>query len=241
MIRALGAAALALLLAPAHALPGAAQSLQPQGDPRPARAPRDEEFGVVTSQLGLQRRVEMYQWRSGARGYERVWSARPIRAGGPGSAHENPEQLPLPARSWRPPILLDGHPVDEEVVERLGSWRRMRPSFTALPLGMAATFQPEGDGLGSAANPLAPEIGDLRITWHELVLPDLAGSVELRGDAWRLADRADVRAEDPGMQDPAPDAAPALPARQPRTIPWFAIAALLALGLVALLVLRRRR
>jgi hypothetical protein len=241
MIRALGAAALVLLLSLPEPLSAGGDALQPQGEPRPQRPPRDDEFGVATSQLGLERRVEMYQWRSGERGYERVWSTRPILAGEPGSGHDNPGELPLPTRSWRPAILLDGHRVDEEVVERLGRWRVMRPSFTALPVSLAATFQPEGDGLGSAANPLAPEVGDLRITWHELVLPDLAGRVELRDDAWRLANGADARAEGPGMEGSASDAVPGLPARQPRNIPWFAIAALLVLGLLTLLVARRRR
>lgn len=241
MIRALGAAALLLLLSFPEPLSASEDALQPQGEPRPEQPPRDDEFGVATSQLGLERRVEMYQWRGVERGYERVWSARPIRAGKSGSGHDNPGELPLPTRSWRPEILLDGHRVDEEVVERLGRWRVMRPSFTALPVSLAATFQPEGDGLGSAANPLAPEIGDLRITWHELVLPDLAGSVVLRGDAWRLANGADTQAEDPGMENPVSDVVPGLPARKSQYTTGFVIAALLALGLVVLLIARRRR
>jgi MYXO-CTERM domain-containing protein len=241
MIRALGAAALALLFALPHPLPASDRTLQPQGEPRPAQVPRDDEFGVGTRQLGLQRRVEMYQWRGGARGYERVWSSRPIQAGAAGSGHENPGELPLPTRNWRPAILLDGHRVDEEVVERMGRWRVMRPSFTALPVSLAATFQPEGDGLGSAANPLAPEIGDLRITWRELVLPDLAGRIELRGDAWRLASSSDAGGGGQGIQESSSETVPGLPAREPRNIQWFAIAALLVLGLAVLLAVRRRR
>lgn len=241
MIRALGAAALALLFAFPQPLPASGDTPQPQGEPRPAETPRDDEFGVATRQLGLQRRVEMYQWRGGARGYERVWSARPIRAGEAGSGHENPGQLPLPARDWRPGIVLDGHPVDDEVVEQLGRWRVMRPSFTALPVSLAATFQPEGDGLGSAANPLAPEIGDLRITWHELVLPDLAGRVQLRGDAWRLAPTADAGGAGQGIDGSVSSAVPGLPAHKSKYTNWFAIASLLLLGLIVLLIARHRR
>jgi hypothetical protein len=242
MIRALAAAALALLLSLPEPLSASEDALQPQGEPGPERPPRDDEFGVATSQLGLERRVEMYQWRGDGRGYARVWSARPILAGEPGSGHDNPGELPLPTRSWRPAILLDGHRVDEEVVERLGRWRVMRPSFTALPVGLAATFQPEGDGLGSAANPQAPEIGDLRITWHELVLPDLAGAVELRDGAWRLAPSA-VVAGAGAMANTGGGSGnvPGRRARAPRHALWFAIAALVALGLVLLLVARRRR
>jgi hypothetical protein len=241
MIRAVGAAAMWLLLSLPLPLPASEDALQPQGDPRPAEPPRDDEFGVATRHLGLERRVEMYQWRGGERGYERAWSARPIVAGEAGGVHDNPGALPLPARSWRPEILLDGYPVDQEVVERLGRWRSLRPSFTGLPVSLAATFQPEGDGLGSAANPLAPEIGDLRITWHELVLPDLAGSVELRDDAWRLAERTGALAAARGSEDSASDAAPGLPASKQRNIPWWAVAALVLLVLFTLLAVRRRR
>lgn len=240
MIRAVGAAALALLFAFPHPLPASDEVLQPQGEPRPAQTPRDDEFGVATRQLGLQRRVQMYQWRGGGRGYQRVWSTRPIQAGEAGSGHENPGELPLSSREWRPGILLDGHRVDEEVVERLGRWRVMRPSFTALPVSLAATFQPEGDGLGSAANPLAPEIGDLRITWHELVLPHLAGRVQLRGDAWRLAPTE--AAEDGGQAiDSSSNAVPGLPGRESKFTTWILIASLLFLGLAVLLFARRRR
>src|SRR3546814_20074107 len=51
---------------------------------------------------------------------------------------------------------------------------------------MSATFQPEGDGLGSAENPLAPQVGDLRITWRALVLPPLAERLVLRDGQWTL-------------------------------------------------------
>src|SRR3546814_4944058 len=51
---------------------------------------------------------------------------------------------------------------------------------------MSATFQPEGDGLGSAENPLAPEVGDLRITWRDFKLPPLADRLELRDGKWTL-------------------------------------------------------
>lgn len=241
MIRAMGASALLLLLSLPAPVPAREDAPQPQGEPRPEQTPRDDEFGVATRHLGLERRVEMYQWRAGERGYERVWSARPIVAGESGSGRDNPEELPLPARSWRPAIRVDGHPVDEAVVERLGRWRVMRPSFTALPVSLAATFQPEGDGLGSAANPLAPEIGDLRITWHELVLPDLAGKVELRGAAWRLAPTADAGDDGQGIEDSPSGAVPGLPERVSSYATWLAFALLLALGLVALLVARRRR
>ena len=75
-------------------------------------------------------------------------------------------------------VSIDGKPVAPEVIGRLGQWRGFRPNFSALPGNLAATFQPEGDGLGSAENPLDPQVGDLRIDWRELTLPPLADKVE---------------------------------------------------------------
>src|SRR3546814_13476586 len=67
---------------------------------------------------------------------------------------------------------------------------------------MSATFQPEGDGLGSAENPLAPQVGDLRITWRALVLPPLAERLVLRDGQWTL------RTPEAASQVVDPDAGP---------------------------------
>ncbi|GAB3387993.1 TMEM43 family protein [Lysobacter fragariae] len=159
----------------------------PEGFPDPAVALVDEDFGVGTREFGLDRRVEMYQWHRGDVGFERVWNAARIDSTGFGKGHENPPTMPMESRLWwAPEPTLDGRPLDPAVLRTLGEWRVLHPSFSRLPANLAASFQPEGDGLGSAENPLAPQIGDLRINWRELVLPPLTGKVELRGGVWRL-------------------------------------------------------
>jgi uncharacterized membrane protein YecN with MAPEG domain len=82
------------------------------------------------------------------------------------------------------------------VIEQFGQWRQFRPNFSALPGNLAATFQPEGDGLGSAENPLDPQVGDLRIGWRELTLPALQGRVALERGTWFpiAGDPVDARA-----------------------------------------------
>ena len=131
----------------------------------------DPDFGVSTREFGLDRQVQMYQWRRSGDQFDRVWSAGRIESADFGADYQNP---PLPIDSqrwWARDATLGGHPLDETVLQALGEWRPFRPAFSELPLNMAATFQPEGDGLGSAENPLAPAVGDLRITWRELHLP----------------------------------------------------------------------
>ena len=175
----------------------------------------------------------MYQWRAKDGGYEQVWSEAPIDSSGYTPGHENPP-FPLRGRRWLADrVTLDDKPLDRSVIEQFGQWRLFRPNFSALPGNLAATFQPEGDGLGSGENPLDPQIGDLRVSWRELVLPPLASKVVLREGVWRLAD-------DAAVGDPAVATVPATraPARTQRLWPFLGAALLAIIGLLAY---RRRR
>jgi hypothetical protein len=205
----------------------------PLGAPQPDKTVRDPEFGVIARHLGLERRVEMLQWQAEASGYARTWSGQPIDSSGFASGHQNPGVLPLQSRRWvAKTVTVEDKPVDPEVIRHLAEWRDFRPSFSALPGNLAATFQPEGDGLGSAENPLAPQIGDLRIRWRDLVLPLLDGKVMLRDGRWQLL-----------LGKPAVDVPVALPEPAPRSVtrrawPWV-IAGLLVL-LIGAIGWRRR-
>jgi hypothetical protein len=177
-------AAIALLLALAGGA-HAQDAAQPQGRPVAAHPPRDPEFGVVAHGVGLQRQVEMLQWRRSGSGYRREWSAQPVDSSGFAPAYRNPAAFPIETRYWiASDVTLDGKPVDDDVLREFGEWRDFRPGFSALPANLAATFQPEGDGLGTADNPLAPQVGDLRVHWRTMELPPLAGKIALQGGAW---------------------------------------------------------
>lgn len=199
--------------APLHAQQG------PEGEPRASATLTDPDFGIDSTAFGLERRVEMYQWRRDARGYAKVWNAAPIDSTGFDAAHRNPARLPIRGRQWWVErITLDGRPLPLDVARLIGRWTPMRPGFSRLPGRIAKRYQPEGDGLGSSYNPLRPAIGDVRITWHEFVLPPLPGKVELRDGAWALSARA---AAAPAPVRPAIDIAAAT--RRPVELlrPWF--------------------
>ena len=168
----------------------AQDAADPAARPELAEPLRDPDFGVRTSAPGLERVVEMYQWQAADGGYARDWSSRPVDSAGFAPGHDNPA-FPLHGKRWMPDMVtVDGRPLDAAVLDGLGEWKEFRPSFSALPGNLSATFQPEGDGLGSAENPLAPEVGDLRIHWRERVLPPLGDRIELQAGTWRL--RADA-------------------------------------------------
>lgn len=195
----------------------------PLGAPQPDKTVRDPEFGVVARHIGLERRVEMLQWQAAPTGFAKTWSAQPIDSSGFAVGHQNPGALPLRSRSWlAKAVTVDGKPVDQEVIRRLAEWHDFRPSFSALPGNLAATFQPEGDGLGSAENPLDPQIGDLRIRWRDLVLPLLDGKVTPRDGRWHLLQG------EPVADLPAASREPSSRSVTHRAWPWV-VAGLLAL------------
>lgn len=215
----------ALLAMPAAAAEGPA----PEGEPRADRTLRDPDFAVESRAFGLERRVEMYQWRRDVGGYSKVWNSAPIDSSTFDPTHLNPSRLPVRNRQWWVGgVTLDGHPLPLPTVRLLGQWRPLRPGFSALPGRFTRRFQPEGDGLGSSYNPLAPQIGDVRITWHEFVLPPLAGKVELRDGTWMLTPQT---AAAPQTARPAVDIAAAAGSLVRRFRPWIigiGIAALVA-------------
>ena len=220
-----------LLLATTVALGAQAQQV-PVGAPQPDRTLRDPEFGVVARHLGLERRVEMLQWQLQGGRFVGIWSPVVIDSGRFPPAYRNPGALPLTGRRWvAASVTVDGAPVDPAVLRSLGQWRDFRPGFSALPGNLAATFQPEGIGLGSADNPLQPRIGDLRIHWRDFVLPPLDGLVELRDGRWQLVPKVV-----PDSVDAPAIAAPA----HSMSLPWWLGGGILVL-LLAMAAYRRRR
>lgn len=227
--------ALAAAVAPAGAL---AQDASPDAaaTPQPAATVRDPDFGVTARHFGLERRVEMFQWRLRADGgYERTWSATPLDSSGYAPGHDNPA-FPLRSGRWvARAVSVDGLPLDPAVLPALGRWEPFRPAFSALPGNLAATFQPQGDGLGTAEDPMAPRVGDLRLHWRELRLPPLAGRIALREGRWVLRAAPAATAPDEGQAAPAEDRTAGDAHR------WFAAGLLLAAVVVMLVAARRRR
>jgi hypothetical protein len=231
------AAAACLALAPAAAFAQEATPPDPAATPEPGATVRDPDFGVAARHFGLQREVEMFQWRVRADGgYERAWSGTALDSSGFAPGHANPP-FPLRNRRWlATEVRIDGLPLDPAVLSALGRWVPFRPSFNALPGNLAATFQPQGDGLGTAENPMAPEVGDLQVHWRELRLPPLADRIVRDGGRWRLKDapaapRPDVVDGDAGSHVPAD--------RRPRA--GLLVAGVLAILAVAALLLWLRR
>lgn len=233
------------LALPALALLVAGHAAQAQEVPelvaRAGHAIRDPDFRVETRQFGLDRQVEMLQWRREGAGYVPVWNEALIDSTGFDEMHRNPGALPIGGeRWWATDASLNGKPLAPDVLRVLGEWRRFRPSYRRLPANLAATFQPDGDGLSSSENPLDPQIGDLRVTWRELTLPPLQGKVELRDGMWHPLPAAAAPATPaPVVEDPLE------PVASSEEVPWYwwlwGVGGLVGVALVTLVTLRRRR
>lgn len=231
------AAAACLALVSAAALAQEATPPDPSATPEPDATVRDPDFGVAARHFGLRRQVEMFQWRLRADGgYERAWSEAAHDSSAFASGHDNPP-FPLRNRQWlAKEVRVDGVPLDPAVLSTFGRWMPFRPSFNALPGNLAVTFQPQGDGLGTAENPMAPQVGDLQVHWRELRLPPLAGRIELRAGHWVL--RPGASAAVVAAQAAPPDAdADATDDGRHR---WLAGLLLLAAAVSVLLARRRQ-
>lgn len=208
--------------------------------PKPGPAIRDPDFRVETRQFGLDRRVEMLQWRRSDAGYARVWNAAPIDSTAFDAAHRNPGELPIGSeRWWANGATLNGKPLAPEVLRTLGEWREFRPSYRRLPANLSATFQPDGDGLSSSENPLDPQIGDLRVTWRELTLPPLLGKIEMRAGAWHPTPNAALPPK-PEIVEEAIEPAAEVAALSLQWWLW-GVGGLVGVALVTLVTFRRRR
>jgi hypothetical protein len=184
--RALGFVAIAGLACVAGMAHAQDPAPDPAAPPQPATTVRDPDFGVVARHFGLERDVEMFQWQRRGENYQRAWSSVALDSSGFAPGHDNPP-LPLHGHRWTASeVRVDGVPLDPGVLPALGEWTPFRPSFNALPGNLAATFQPQGDGLGTAEDPMDPQVGDLRIHWRELRLPPLGDRLVLVGGRWRM-------------------------------------------------------
>jgi hypothetical protein len=234
--------AFACLLPAAGAVHAQDAARDPASPPQPVAAVRDPDFGVAARHFGLERDVEMFQWRRNGDAYGRAWSGQALDSSGFAPGHDNPP-FPLHGRRWiADEVRVDGVPLDPAVLPALGEWVSFRPSFSALPGNLAATFQPQGDGLGTAEDPMDPQVGDLRIHWRELRLPPLRDRIVLDAGRWRLK-AAPAQADVPGPGGDGGDAAAPRARASVRTVVVYAAAFLLVFfaGFGAARLLRRRR
>jgi len=231
------------------ATPSPATQTPPRGQVESAAAVADPVFGVHAKALGLERGVEMLQWRKvgfpAPPHYEQAWTAERIDSSGFDAAHRNPGDLPFNGeRWWTVEPKLDGHPVSPDVLAALAAWTPLKPDLSQLPTNLAVSFQPDGDWLSTSQDPAHPQVGDVRVHWRVIERAPAPAGTTLVAGRWELP----VGAAAAGASAVAPPSASTVPDGEVGAwvrrmfgdhLTWW-VAGVLVLGLL-LLALKRRR
>lgn len=179
--------AVAMLLGLSAGQAAAQGQMQPvSGELAASESIRDTVFGPAARALGLRRTVEMWQWQEvrdteGERSYRPIWAERPIDSrdfAGDGS-HVNPDMPFASAQWWSSTALLGGLPVAPDLLAGLDGWQPLPADESLLPENLAVVFRADDGLLISGNDPLAPEIGDLRVRWQLLPAGPVHGEAQL--------------------------------------------------------------
>lgn len=141
---------------------------------------RDAQFGVTADAPALMRKVEMFQWNEtrfgGKPGYELDWFDHPIDSSifGDAAAHPNPGAFPIgAARFDSPDVRVAGFRLDSALIDMIPGAEPYAPDLSRQPPNMAATFTEHDGALVSSAGGTRPQVGDLRISWKQVVPAEL--------------------------------------------------------------------
>jgi hypothetical protein len=165
--------------------------MHPQGQIESAATVTDPDFGVHAQVLGLERNVEMLQWRkldsTAPTHYEQAWVAGRVDATGFDDTHRNPGDIPFNGeRWWSADPKLDGQPVSADVLAVLNAWEPLKPDLSQLPTNLAVSFQPDGDWLSTSQDPKHPAIGDVRVRWRLIERATAPMGTVLIAGRWEL-------------------------------------------------------
>ncbi|MFN3902868.1 hypothetical protein [Rehaibacterium terrae] len=205
----------------------------------------DPLFGVRARALGLERKVEMLQWRRRPEGgYAAEWVDGPVDGAGHDPAHANPPWPAFRSERWLSEhAVLAGRAVDPALFAALDGWQPLAVDAAALPPNLAVVFQPDGAGLTSSAVPAAPEIGDLRLRWSVLPEGPVHGQAVERDGRWVAAGEGSALLRGVG-DDAVGEELPGLdlpPRMGSGWLPWAAGILVLVLLVLLAQLLRRRR
>jgi hypothetical protein len=149
----------------------------------------DPALGVQTIGLRLRRTVEMYQWEEEKKTksrkkvgggkkktttytYDKVWSDDLIDSSGfkVSEGHQNPASMPIRSQRWNAEtVTLGAFTLSPSLVAEIDAWKPVAISAAqaaAAKIDGGRPVQQQGDGLYVGANPGAPDIGDLRVTFQ---------------------------------------------------------------------------
>ncbi|OOG59948.1 TMEM43 family protein [Rhodanobacter sp. C03] len=167
------------------------------GTPQVVEAPRDPDFNLRVNTPVLVRHVEMFQWREihigGDVHYELDWVDHPLDASHfeQPAGHTNPASFPLSGKQFDAGLVqLGGFKLSPLLQHALPGSEQVAPDPKLLPANLAASFSPYQGHLVTSADPGAPRLGDLRVSWDDVPLQEVTVVARIDGD--RLVAAADA-------------------------------------------------
>jgi hypothetical protein len=165
---------------------------------------KDPRFGISAVALKLVRRAEMYQWvqhredrkqddTTGAEvkqtiyTYEKVWSAELEDSSlfKQRDDHRNPSVMPVTSEVWHArPVTLGAFVLGDALVDRITREDRIVVAPEALAKTPGANVTVAGGLIYLGADPTAPEIGDVRLTYTKVPPVDVTVVAAQRGTSF---------------------------------------------------------
>lgn len=138
---------------------------------------RDPEFNVEVRAPGLRRQVEIWSVDPEHPG-RGAWRDLVLQAG-PATT------LPITTHTWlAEDAAVGAQPVAPDMLALLSDWQPLCIEPAQLPENLSAVFVAVDGVLFSGDDPLAPQVGDLRIRWFRLPVGPVVGAAHWRDGAW---------------------------------------------------------
>lgn len=146
----------------------------------------DRVFGISSPAIKLRRAVEMFQWEEHSQSktkekvgggtetvttytYSKTWSERPVRSDGfkHPEGHQNPGAFPYESEVLTADkVTLGAFTLSPSLVAKIGDFEPLSVSAESALPELPKKAKPYGGGFYVGADPSAPQVGDLRVTFH---------------------------------------------------------------------------
>ena len=165
----------------------------------------DPVFGVSANALKLRRRVEMFQWEEKSESttkekvgggtetvttytYGKTWATDRIRSAdfkNP-AGHQNPDSMPFESDSFMADVItLGAFTLSPELAGSINNFEPLPAGdIESLPESIKSKAKLHNTGYYIGADPTAPQVGDLRVTFEIAPATDVSVIAQQAGDSF---------------------------------------------------------
>jgi uncharacterized membrane protein len=166
---------------------------------------QDPVFGINAQAIRLHRKVEMYQWRESSESeerkklgggtetvttynYNKTWSESPINSGDfrKPEGHQNPSGMPYRSEDFQAnTVTVGGFTLSAQQVGMIQSFTPLPPDADyRMPERLGADAKVSGNGIYIGNTPSNPQIGDLRISFAQVLPTEISLVAQQAGSSF---------------------------------------------------------